>query len=94
MASISAKRNAYATLVANTVDIVTFPFAYGSYEVVNRGTTDLFVRSDGSNPAVNTDGSDLVQAGTAVSLVNERPGSALEVRLLSAGTPAYAVTAG
>lgn len=87
-------------LVANTVTTVKFPQYYNTLIVVNRSTTDeIWVRSDGDNPAVEGDDSFPVLPQQSVTFGNGilsqepivRVESGTQVSLISSGTPKYTV---
>lgn len=80
-----------ATLVANTVDTVTFATNYGSAEVTNRATTGagIWFRTDGTAPTVAGDDAYWVGAGQSLTV---DLGSADSVKLISATADAYTVT--
>jgi len=79
------------TLVAATVarvDISTW--MYGIW-LQNRDTTaDIWVRLDGVDPAAEADDSFLVRAGDARNFATGN--GVVTVRLISAGTPSYALS--
>jgi hypothetical protein len=83
-----------ATLVAATVDTLTFDKTGVFYEIVNRSTTaDIFVRFDGTNPVVAdgagaADGCTIVRAGESI---RRQVARTAVVKLISSGTPAYIV---
>ena len=91
----AGERAAHAkTLVANTVDIVTFTDDVDVVEVVSDGTDALYVRVDGTNPSVADARSYVLPAGVKSSReipVSGDPGS-ISVRLISAGATKYSVT--
>lgn len=92
MASYNVLRSKHATLVAATVDTVTFNQEWRAVEVKNRATSgDIYFRTDGTNPVVGAD--DTLFLGPGESLVVDFPsGSPDAVKLISAGTPPYSVT--
>lgn len=63
-----AARVAHQTTAANAVSVVTLTSAWNTVEVVNRGTTELFVRTDGTAPTVGGDDCDVVPGSSAISL--------------------------
>lgn len=87
------------TLVAATVSTVTFTNYYSGVRVTNRGTGDIFVRLDKTDPTVGGDDCDVVPANTSVVLYNPLPvddvaagtNPGTDVRLISSGTPAFTV---
>lgn len=92
------------TLVAATVDTVTF--ALGStgtpgwarmpkqVEILTDGTADIYVTVDGSTPTVAGTATYRVPAlpGATVIDLNDSQTTAVEVKLISAGTPTYSVS--
>jgi hypothetical protein len=94
-------RTHHGTLVAATADNVTFPLNYRWVTVVNRGTTDIFVRIDGVTAVGGADGTFAVAANTSAVLPNLLPpdepaqgyGANTVVSLISSGTPAYSLEA-
>lgn len=95
MATLNVSRHAYGTLAAGVADTVNFTLDYPTFEVVNRGTSDIYVRADGTAPAVDTDGSDLVLAGTSAMFNNPLHNTRvpLTVKLISASICKYLVSA-
>ena len=90
------------TLVANTVTHLTFTKYYSGIDVVNRGSTDIFARTDNTDPTVAGDDCEVIPAGTAATLVNlqgtDDPGAwpaagtdGTDVRLISTGASAFTV---
>lgn len=80
------------TLVASTVDTVTFNNWVDEVEVVSDGAAALFVRVDGNNPTVNGAFSYVLPAGSpSVRTIRLRKASP-SIGLISAGTPTYSVT--
>lgn len=59
-------RSKEATLVAATVDTIAFADAAYEVEIVNQGTTHIYARFDGTDPAVGGDDATLVRSGDAV----------------------------
>lgn len=88
---------AYAkTLVASTVDTVTFDRDVNEVEVVTDGSAATYVTTDGSTPTVAGGATILVPAGVAarripVSSVTQAATGGTVVKLISAGTPVYSV---
>jgi hypothetical protein len=97
MASYTVARSKHATLVAATVDSVTFSSDYKNVEILNRAATgDIYATVDGTTPVVGADDTIIVSPGQFVSIemAYRSDSSADVVKLISAGTPAYSVTAG
>lgn len=98
MAAYSRTRNLHATTTANVEDVITFANAYRQFEVMNRGGTDMWVRSDGVSPVASADGSDIVRSGQTVVLrnrapsgVGDAPDGPLVVRVICTAAIAYSV---
>lgn len=77
------------TLVAATVDTVTFADDVHRVEVYNAGTGTIYFTTDGSTPVAAADGTWELPANT-VRQVDRVSGNV--VKLISAGTPTYTVT--
>ena len=100
MASGSALKTYPSTLAATTVDTVTLTAWTRYVLVVNKSASDLiYVTTDGTAPTVGGDNTFCVTPGQSKLLFNEgvEPEPALGlagstvVKLISSGTPAYAV---
>lgn len=99
MASGTANSAYHSTLTASTVDTVTLDRNYRTVTVFNRGTGDIFLRTDGVAPTV--DGNDCLVVPSNTSLIVPNRGLSNEaalgvsantsVQLISSGTPAYSV---
>jgi hypothetical protein len=90
-------RVGHGTLVATTVDKMDFVNYYSRLRVVNRGSGDIFVSTDGAtDPTVAGAEFDVVPANTSVIVgVKVEPAAGTcEIRLISSGTPAYSVVGG
>ena len=85
------------TLVAATVDTVTFANYTSEVEVVSDGADELYVRGDGTAPTVAGNASHFLPAGTVssrrIKCTRQSDGTTV-VKLISAGTPAYSVSRG
>lgn len=86
-----AKRK-HGTLTASTVATVALDGG-NNVEVINRGTTDIFARTDGSAPtAGGADDDYVIPAGGYLALPDEdAASSSTTVKLISSGTPSYSV---
>lgn len=96
MASYQGDRAVHAkTLVADTVDTVTLSRHAKSVEVLSHdGAAAIYFTVDGSTPTVagaNTYALPVGIGGLEVDLEDNQPPT--EVKLISAGTPLYSVTA-
>ena len=100
MAAGSAVNAYHGTLVAAAVDTVTLQRPYRAVQFVNRGSTDIFVRTDGGTPTVAGAESYVIPANTSVVLPmfvpiadnsDASPRTTSVVELISSGTPAYSV---
>ncbi len=90
MASLTAIICKHATLVANTVDTVTFSRGGRTAAVTNRATSGiLYFTIDGTTPAVAADDTYMCPAG--VTKVIEGHGTITVVKLKSATADAYSV---
>ena len=84
------------TLVANTVDTVTFDQAVGGIEVLTDGSAAVYFTIDGTAPTVSGSHCYKVPSapGSTTSLVFMVPGwhsAVSQVQLISSGTPTYSV---
>lgn len=86
------------TLVANTVDTVTFQRNAGTIEVVSDGADEIYFTVDGSTPTVAGNSTYGLPAVASAKLVKvppaNRTGGSTVVKLISAGTPKYSITEG
>jgi hypothetical protein len=84
---------AYAkTLVANTVDTVTFTDDIDRVEVTSNGAAAVYVTVDGTTPTVAGAGTFELPAGAAsVREIAVPTAGGTVVKLISAGTPVYSV---
>jgi hypothetical protein len=89
---VSAK---HATLVAATLDTVTFTTDLGAVEVVNRSAADaLSFTVNGATPTALGDNVYVVPPGVGMSKIVQPPtGDATVVRIISAGAAPYTVQA-
>lgn len=83
----------HGTLVADTVATVSGDSSVGSVAVLNKDDTErIYIRADGTNPAV--DGNDsyvVLPCSRRVLMVNA---DTITVKLISSGTPDYEVEFG
>lgn len=68
-----AIRATSGTTVANVVSTVTFANWYSAIRVTNRGSTELWVRTDATNPTAAGDECDVVPANSSVVVSNKKP---------------------
>jgi hypothetical protein len=93
MATYTVRRSKHATLVASTVDTVTFSTKPRSIEVRNLDSAAvIFFRYDGVSPTVNGDDTDRVGPGETLQIDDDNSDPP-EVRLISSGTPSYSLRA-
>lgn len=93
----SGEQGAHAkTLVASTVDTVTFAYFTGKVEVYSDGAATLYFTVDGTTPTVGGAATHFMPAATSVKTVrvSRSYGSGMVVKLISGGTPLYDVSAG
>jgi hypothetical protein len=79
------------TLVAATVDTVTFTDALDYVEVYSDGRAELFFTADGTTPVLDDDGCHRLPAGVEKARVVVPASGATVVKLISDGTPTYSV---
>lgn len=85
------ERGVHKTLVASTVDTVTFARDCDRVEVVNRdGAAELYFTTDGTAPTVGGNNTFVLPAALGSYVVTAQGGLSV-VQLISAGTPAYSV---
>lgn len=83
---------AYAkTLVASTVDTITFADDVVGVEVVSDGSAAVYFTVDGTAPTVAGASTYLIPAGLMVRSVKSAPSNGVVVKVISAGTPVYSV---
>lgn len=94
----AGQHGAYAkTLVASTVDTVTFVDDLSHVEVYGDGTSAIYVTVDGTTPTVGGASTWELPTGAAATrtiTTTDRSGATITVKLISAGTPSYSVSAG
>jgi hypothetical protein len=61
----TTQRTIHKTLAANVEDVVTLTGDFSLVEVLNRGSTALWVRTDNVAVVINADGAEIVPAGSA-----------------------------
>ena len=89
MAVYSVQTAKHATLVAATVDTVTFTAGGTGLRIRNRGTVgDIYFRFDGTAAVSVADDNYFVGPGESLTVDQKNVPS---VSLISAGTPAYSV---
>jgi hypothetical protein len=82
----------HGTLVANTVATVTFRADFGdTVTVLNRGAGDIYLTLDGTAPTVGGANTSIVLANSTRTYKVASSQTALAVKLISSGTPAYTV---
>lgn len=79
------------TTTANTVATVTFATYYPKVEVVNRGSTELWLRTDGVNPTIGGDDCEVIPAASFKDTIINYTVTNTEVRLISSSAVAYTV---
>lgn len=89
MAAYTVVRAKTATLVASTVDTVTLSHPFGAVEVTNLdGAAEITFTTNGTTPTVDADDAYTLPAEISARVVAGGP----VVKLISGGTPKYAVT--
>lgn len=79
------------TLVASTVDTVTFTTDALAVEVYSSGSAAIYVTVDGSTPTVGGGGTFELPAVSCVRTIRLANPGVPVVRLVSSGTPTYSV---
>jgi hypothetical protein len=79
------------TLVAATVDTVTFTDDLTHVTVINEGTTGLYFTVDGTTPTVGGGAAVYCPPSATVGVGSSASGGTV-VKLISSGTPKYSVT--
>lgn len=79
------------TLVASTVDTVTFATDVAEIEVYSDGAAALSFTVDGTTPTVDSQAAEWMPASASVQVVRS-PAATTVVKLISSGTPKYSVT--
>lgn len=90
------------TTTANTVATVTFSKWFSGIEIVNSGAADLWVRSDGIDPAIGADECQFVPARSWVVIRNLTPvpevgggiTGSTTVKLISSTSTSYVISGG
>lgn len=78
------------TLVASTVDKVTFDVTPNAVRIYSDGTASIFVRFDGTDPTVGDVKARYIPASPCARTFTVRANK-VDVRLISVGTPKYSV---
>lgn len=78
------------TLVASTVDTVTFFDAPREVEILSDGAAKIYVTTNGVTPTVGGDVTRILPASPCARTIRMESGKA--VKLISVGTPTYSVT--
>lgn len=87
----NVSKTGHHTLVALTVDVLTFTQTCGTFVVFNRGAaSDIYMRMDGTNPTVAGDDTYFIPPNQDRRFSPPDAGNAV-VRLISAGTPPYSL---
>lgn len=102
-----AIRVTHGTLTAATVATVTLAAYYTSVEILNRGTTEIYVSADGTstpaNPAVAGDEFDVIPPSSSLTVRGRNKWNPTDgvakptttvVKLISSATPTYSVIGG
>jgi hypothetical protein len=102
-----AIRVTHGTLTAATVATVTLSAYWKSVEILNRGTTEIYVNTDGTstpaNPTVAGDEFDVIPPNSSLSVSGRAAWSPTDgttkptttvVKLISSATPTYSVIGG
>lgn len=83
----------HGTLVATTVATVTLDGGFEAIEVVNHGGGTIYFTVDGTTPTVAGDETYAVPSGGFLTVDSSDRIGTDDVKLISAATPAYSVTA-
>lgn len=97
MASVAVaagQKGTHGTLVAATVDTVTFTgIDFNEVEVLNRnGAAEIYFTVDGTAPTVGGTNCYVLPAAITSAIVGVPTTGATVVKLISAGTPTYSVS--
>lgn len=85
------ERGVHKTLVASTVDTVTFSRDCDRVEIINRdGAAELYFTTDGTTPTALGNNTLMLPAAIG-SYTTTAVGGLSVVKLISSGTPAYSV---
>jgi hypothetical protein len=79
------------TLVASTVDTVTFPGDVSTVTVISDGAAKIYFTVDGTDPVVSGDKTFMLPAAVSEFEVPSPGSQSAVVKLISAGTPTYSV---
>lgn len=86
-----ASRIKHGTLTPATVETVVLNPSLNKVEVLNRGTSDIFVTVDQTTPSVLGDDAEIAQAGTSIVLPVGSSNNTI-IKLISSGAVAYTVS--
>lgn len=90
--TLSTAWSVHRTLVASTVDRLTFGSNFVQVEVVNRdGAAEIYFTVDGTDPTVGGTNTHVLPAAIGAVVVAASKRATTVVRLISSGTPAYSV---
>lgn len=87
--NIAVSKHSTLTAGDGNHDIVNFTSASTTFECVNLGTSDIYLRSDGTAPTIGGDGTELVRAGEAVTHEVLDGHASQQVMLVSVGATTY-----
>lgn len=92
--SIAAgERGAYEkTMVAATVDTVTFAITPRAVEIVSDGADEIYFTLDGSTPVAKAPATYFLPAFAGATRVVRTAQSSLVAKLISEGTPKYSIS--
>lgn len=94
MATVTGVKVAHGTLVAATADTVTMSATSDAFEVINRGTTELYFNINRA-AAATVGGADCYALPGGSSFTLQYPlRDTLKLSVISTGTPTYSVTVG
>lgn len=89
----AGQRATHQTIVAATVDTVTFGVDFNEVEVLNRsGSAEIYFTVDGTTPTVGGTNCFVVPAAISSAIVGVPTVGPTVVKLISSGTPTYSVS--
>lgn len=91
MATYSATRSIHKALVATVADTINFDAAWSSVMVINRGSSDIYYRADGTVPTVMGDDCLVIPSGEERALNCTPPDVNTVIKLISNGIPGYSL---